>query len=181
METYLQKHKNRITLALLLVVIISMVAMRVFDAPLKNEDSLSGIVSFELAKTKDASVRILDSWGPQEKINAGLSLGLDFLFLILYSSFIALLIFNINNRLWKDQPLYKVGRLLIAAVFLAALFDAIENLALIQLLLGDIRQIWSSLAYYFAAAKFIILILCILYLLLNWLLLLFKQISVQKT
>lgn len=104
-----------------------------------------------------------------------LSLGFDFLFLFAYSSFIALLIFNINNKLWKNKPFYKIGKVLIISIFLAAFFDTIENIALIKLLLGDLKQVWSSVAYYFASIKFLIVFICIIYLLLNWILLLFKK------
>ena len=151
--------------------------MRNFDAPLKNEACKNGIVSFELAKNLDRSVKILDSWDEEAKINAGLSLGFDFLFLLIYSSFIALLISNINKRLWKNNSFYKFGNLLIVLIFIAAFFDIIENIALIKLLLDDLEQTWSSIAYNFAVIKFTIILICITYLLINWLLLLLKKMN----
>lgn len=151
--------------------------MRSFDAPLKNDICKNGIVSFELAKDLGKTVKILDSWDANAKINAGLSMGFDFLFLLMYSSFMALLIFNINNRLWKNKSFHKLGNLLIVLIFMAAFFDIIENMALIKILLGDLDQTWSSTAYYFALMKFAIILICIIYLLVNWLLLLFKKTS----
>lgn len=143
--------------------------MRVFDAPLKNEVCPNGIVSFELAKDLSVSKNILNSWDDNAKANAGLSLGFDFLFLIVYSSFIALLIYNLNNRFWKDKGFYKVGRVLVYLIFVAAIFDIIENIALIELLKDNLIQVWASIAYYFASLKFIFILICLLYVIINWL------------
>jgi hypothetical protein len=52
---------------------------------------------------------------------------------------------------------------LIYLVFLASFFDIIENISLILLLRGSIEQIWSSVAYYFAIMKFIILAVALLF------------------
>ncbi len=175
MNRFLKTYKNRITILLAIVVFVNVMVMSNFDAPLKNEVCEYGIVSFELAKDLDKSVKILESWDTKAKLNAGLSLGFDFLFLLVYSSFIALLIFNINNRLWKNNPFYKFGNLLIILIFVAAFFDLVENMALIKLLLGDLKQIWSSVAYGFAVMKFLIILICIIYLLVNWFLLLLKK------
>lgn len=177
MKSFIKTHNNRITILLLITVCINIIVMRSFDAPLKNDICKNGIVSFELAKDLDKTVKILDSWDANAKMNAGLSMGFDFLFLLMYSSFMALLIFNINNRLWKNNTFHKLGNLLIVLIFMAAFFDMIENMALIKLLLGDLVQTWSSIAYYFAAIKFVIILICITYLLVNWLLLLFKKTS----
>jgi len=57
--------------------------------------------------------------------------------------------------------------LLIWGVFLAALFDAIENIALLNLLSGNLNQVWSSMAYYFAVLKFSILAIVMVYILIN--------------
>jgi len=177
MKFFLKTYNNSIITLLSITVLINIIVMRNFDAPLKNEICESGIISFELAKDLDKTVKILDSWDANAKINASLSLGFDFLFLLIYSSFIALLIYNINNRLWKNNSFHKFGNLLIVLIFIAAFFDIIENIALIKLLLGDLEQIWSSIAYYFAVIKFAIVLICIIYLLINWLLLLFKKIQ----
>lgn len=175
MKQFLTSYNRSITILLLLAVLMNIVVMRIFDAPLKNELAKHGIVSFELAKDLHETTKILDSWDVHAKNSAALSLGFDFLFLLAYSSFIALLIFNINNRLWKNSSYYKIGRFLIIMVFIAAFFDIVENIALIKLLLGDLRQIWSSVAYFFASAKFGIITICILYVLCNGLFLLFKR------
>jgi len=156
-----------LTKVLLISLIILFAVMRYFDAPLKNPVSTSGIVSFELAKDLSKSQAILTSWDAISRTSAGMSLGTDFLFLLVYTSFISLLIHKLNERLWKYSNMYKVGHVLMWSVFLAGFFDCIENVALIQLLLGDLQQKWSTMAYYFAVLKFSLLVLSIFYIVLN--------------
>ena len=168
MKRFLKTYKNRLTISFIILVIVNIIVMRSFDEALQNEICKGGIISFELAKELDESVKILDSWDEKAKINAGLSLGFDFLFLLIYSSLIALFIYNINNRLWKSKPFYQLGRILVILIYVAALFDVIENFALIKLLSGELKQVWSSVAFYFASMKFGIILICISYILINW-------------
>jgi hypothetical protein len=141
--------------------------MRYLDSYLITENAPNGIVSFEMAKDISKSKSIINSWDEKAKIAAGLSLGFDFLFLLVYSLFIAVVISRLNNSLWKDKYVYIIGKLLIGAIFIAALFDSIENVALIKIILGDSKQIWPLIAYYFASLKFIIILICILYIILS--------------
>jgi hypothetical protein len=161
--------EKKLTFTLLILVLSFIAVMRFFDAPLKNEVTPNGIVSFELAKELVVSKNILNSWDTQARTSAGMSMGFDFLFLIIYASFIALLMHKLNECIWKDTKIYKLGILLIWGVFTAALFDAIENIALIKLLLGDLEQTWSSIAFYFASMKFVLLISGILFIIVSWL------------
>jgi len=177
MKTFLKTYKTRITILLLIALILNIIVIKILDTPLKNEVCKNGITSFELAKDLDQTVKILDSWDTKAKISMSLSLGFDFLFLLIYSSFIALLIYNINESLWKKKSFYRFGNLLIVLIFVAAFFDVIENIALMKLLLGDLKQIWSSIAYYSAFIKFTIVLICIIYLLINWVLLIFSKKS----
>ncbi len=175
MESFIITYKKKLSVILLIVLLINIFTIRIFDAPLKNEVCKSGITSFELAKDLDKTIAILDSWDTNAKINMSLSLGFDFLFLIIYSSFIALLIYWVNTTLWKNKAIYALGKGLIILIFMAAFFDVIENIALIKLLLGDLRQLWSTIAYYFAVIKFAIVLVCIIYLLLSGIVLLINR------
>lgn len=168
-------NSKKILLALGLLLIFCIIAMGIFDVPLKNEVCKQGIVSFELAKEVSVSTAIINSWDVKAKISAGLSLGFDFLFLLVYTSFIALLIYRINTKLWKGKAFYKIGKIIIIATFFAGFFDVIENISLIRLLQGNLAQSWSSIAYYFAILKFGLLVLSILYLIFNWVFLLFRR------
>ena len=167
--------EKKLTFVLLLLLLLTISAMFYFDSFLKNDVAEYGIVSFELAKNIDSSVSILNSWNEKAKTFAGLSMGFDFLFLIIYASLIAILIHRLNEQLWKGKTFYRLGVMLIWLSFAAAIFDVIENIALIKLLTGNLKQVWSSLAYYFAIPKFLFVILGILYIIINFLYRLIKK------
>ncbi len=154
------KNKNRFTIILLVLLLISIGVMRYLDHFLITEISPNGIVSFELAKELSKSIEIINTWNATAKTAAGLSMGFDFLFLLIYASFITWLVYLINDRLF-----IKSKNILILLPFIAAFFDILENMALIKLLLGNLQQKWSSLAYYFAVIKFGLLIVAISYVL----------------
>jgi hypothetical protein len=176
-EKITKRTEKKFTYSVLYLLIISLVVMRYFDRFLINEITPHGIISFELAGTLDRAVEIINSWSTLAKTYAGLSLGYDFLFLILYTSFIAILIHKLNQRLWTNKPFYRIGELLIWAMFFAAIFDTVENASLIKLLIGARQQFWVSVAYYFALAKFLLIIVGILYIVVNSIFLLTKKKS----
>ena len=57
----------------------------------------------------------------------------------------------------------------------AALFDAIENVALIKLLLGTNNEIYSLIAFCFALIKFVLIGIGIIYLIIGLLTSLFQN------
>ncbi|MEN8186594.1 MAG: hypothetical protein ABFR05_05645 [Bacteroidota bacterium] len=157
------KNRNRLSITLLVLLLISIVVMRYFDSFLVTEVSENGIVSFELAKELSKSEQIINAWDDHAKYAAGLSLGFDFFFLIIYASFLAMLIFQINNQLFLKSKYNYFKNVLFLLPFIAAFFDVLENIMLIKLLLGDLQQKWSTMAYYFAFIKFGLLIIAISY------------------
>ncbi len=164
------------TIVLLLLLVVIMGMMRYFDASLVNSVCKDGIVSFEFAKDLENSKAMINSWNAQSTKAAYSSLVLDFLFLIVYSTFIGLLIHKIIKQTKENSFISNLGVLFIWGVFLAALFDVIENIALLNLLSGNLNQVWSTLAYYFAIAKFSILAIAIIYILINSALLLIRKL-----
>lgn len=164
----LSLEKQKRNLIFLFIFMIIMVAiMRFFDSELKNNIAPSGIVSFELAKEVSQSEMILNSWNDTAKSFANLSMKFDFIFLIIYGLFLGLLVHRLNESVWKQGSIYQLGILICWSIFLAAIFDVIENLALMKLLKGDLQQIWSTIAYYFAWMKFALLALGILFVILS--------------
>ena len=171
------KTEKKLTFSLFYLLIISAIVLTYFNQSLENEIAPYGIFSFELAGSLDKSVEIINSWSPLAKTFAGLSLGYDFLFLLIYTLFIALMIHKLNERLWAGKAFYKVGELLIWSMFLTSIFDAVENVSLIKLLIGSYKEYWSSVAYAFAIGKFVLIFISVLYLIYNTALLLFKKSS----
>lgn len=158
--------RNTLIISLILL-ILSIAVMLTFDGYLKNEVAPNGIVSFELASSLEESKAIINSWSEQSKTAAGLSLGFDYLYMLIYGGFISLLLLRVKNHFQQKPFLRKTARLALMGVWVAVLFDGIENYGLIRLILGDVREVWSSVALYFASAKFIILLAVIIYLLIT--------------
>ncbi len=172
---YVLKNKVKITLILFVLLVISIAVMRYLDSFLTTEVVPNGIVSFELAKEISVSAAMINSWDAQAKAAAGISLGFDFLFMLLYASFLAMLVLRVNEKILSDSTSKSLKKVLISAPFMAAFFDMIENVALIRLFLGDFHQIWSLTAFYAATIKFTILFIVIVYILFGGVILIFKR------
>lgn len=162
------------TILVFVLLILGIVLMRYLDSFLINEIATHGIFSFELAKDVKVAENIINSWGVIPTTAAGYSLIFDFIFLVIYSLFIALLVHYINEKVWKNSSFYNVGIVLIYAQFIAAFFDAIENIALLQLF-KNATQFWTSIAYYFAFMKFILIFLGLLFIVVSWIVKIFRK------
>lgn len=169
--------QKRMTIFLLVFVIVMIAIMRFFDAPLKNETAPNGIVSFELAKELSNSKAILYSWSEFSKPFANLSMTFDFLFLVIYSLFLSLVTHRLNEKVWKKGKTHQFGIVICYLIFLAAFFDVIENIALMQLLKGNLQQIWSSIAYYFAVMKFGLLVLGLVFIVVSFVKMIIKKFN----
>lgn len=147
----------RALIVALVLSVLLLVAMRILDAPLRSPVAPRGIVSFELAKNMEASRQILASWNAQAKMHAALSLGLDYLFLIVYALFISLACVQVGKALQGHRSLLAaLGGVLAWSQFFAAILDAVENLVLISLLLNFERLGYPAVARTCAIIKFII-------------------------
>lgn len=165
----MEKLYNKQTLIVTgIITIIVFLALRTFDAPLRNETTPGGIVTFEFAKDIETAENIINSWDENAKLNAGLSIGIDYLFLIAYSLFFSISIFLISNNFQnKFVLLRKIGMAFTFLLLFAGLCDAIENYALIQLLLGSQNAMFPTIAYYFASIKFILIGFGLIYILIG--------------
>ena len=100
----------------------SMICMHIIGYPLVNETAPRGIVSFEFAGTLPIAQRMMASWGAKGLISAGLSLGFDYLFLVVYAICIALGCVLVARALqYRVTVLIPIGALLAWAQFLAAI------------------------------------------------------------
>lgn len=130
---------------------------------LRTAEAPQGIVSFELAGNESRAAEMMASWSPQAREAARYSLWVDYLYLVLYSSCIALgcvLAAEGVRRYGVHWPsLWYVAAW---AQFAAALLDCIENAALLQVLNGARGDFWPLLARWCALPKFAIVALGIL-------------------
>jgi hypothetical protein len=159
-----------------------MAVMNVINGALITDISPSGILSFEFAGDLTSAQRMVETWGHSGGVQAGISLGLDYLFLVAYSWSIALGCVLVA-RSFDPRSSFQIiiGVTLAWAQFGAAFLDAIENYALIRILLGTQQELWSVVAKWCAIPKFILVAAGIVYILLGAVLALLMKTSRGKT
>jgi len=158
------KAQKRLWLGSLVISAVTLLSIKVLDESLVNDAAPSGIVSFEFAGSITRAQQILSSWDASQKIRCALSLGIDYVFLVSYALFLSVGCVYIANALKSRRLiLAEIGFLLGWTQFMAALLDAIENTALIQLLLGSRNEIYSWTAWGCARIKFTLVGLGLLY------------------
>lgn len=158
-------HQKHAFLVLIPLTFLLMFALIVIDRPLKNAIAPQGIVSFELAGDMAKAQAILGSWGAEDRIYAGLSLGLDYLYLFVYAGAVGLgcmmVVHTLGKRTGPVPP--ALGIMLAWALIVAGALDAVENYALIQLLLGSTQAALPTIAKACALVKFALVGLGLLY------------------
>ena len=173
-----QERIGKYLVPLILLTLILMFAMNWLSTPLINYDAPNGIISYELAGNINAIHSILTSWDTNAQLIASLSLGLDYLFLVTYSTTIGM------GCIWasvaftsRGSFLLNTGVLLAWGQWLAAIFDGIENAALIKLLLGDLQSPWPQVARICAIMKFALITMGLIYFIVGAFLRIFQRTS----
>jgi hypothetical protein len=150
--------------ALLALTIVLTVALQAVNAPLKTPAAPQGIVSYEFAGTTTAAQSILDSWDAGAKVQAGFSLGLDYLYMPAYALTIGLACSWAARVLGgRRRRLGSLGRVLAFGLGLAALLDAVENYALTTMLFSAAAEPWPAVARWCATGKFALIIAGLVY------------------
>lgn len=137
--------------------------LQYLDAPLKTTAAPLGIVSFELAGTQKQVQAILVSWDSYARLHAAFSLGFDYLFMLLYTTTIAL------GLIWQTERVSTLGKRLGVGLAwsmgIAGIADATENVLLWKILLERAPDFFPPLARIAAITKFVLIILALFYLL----------------
>jgi hypothetical protein len=154
-------------LPLLALTLILFAVFRVLDAPLRTAAAPNGIVSYELAQTPDAAQAMINSWDARAQLFAAFGLGIDYLFMPAYALTLSLGILLAAGR--HPGVFARLGTWLGWGALAAALFDAVENFSLWQILTGNIQPNWPGLAATCATVKFALLLLGLAYALPGWL------------
>jgi hypothetical protein len=142
---------------LLVLTLVVMASLQGLGGPLQTAAAPLGIVSFEFAGTLPAAQTMVESWGATGRVHAGLNLGLDYLFIVAYASTIGLgCVLVARSLAGRFGVVYPVGAALAWALLAAGLLDALENYALIRVLLGSPSAAWPAVAQWCAIPKFLI-------------------------
>ena len=159
---------RKVLIPLTLLTFLLMITLNWISTPLNNPSVPNGIISFELAGNVETARTILASWDSKAQLIASLSLGLDYLFLAVYSTAIGMgCIWSMTAFTPQKSLLMKIGVLLAWGQWFAAFTDGLENAALIKILLGDLQAPWPQAARIFAMIKFSLIALGLLYIMIG--------------
>ncbi len=141
------------------------------------------IVKFELAKTERAALAIINEWKAAGKFEKAVeSINLDNIFVVLYSITISLgcRFFSIHTR---NKALRRAGLFFSSLIFVGGICDVIENISMAKSLATNVTAHTAELAYMMAGIKFTIIIVCLIFILvcfLIWLMRKFQQFVPSK-
>jgi hypothetical protein len=161
---------DRMIWPLVLISLLMLFILNLVGLPLITPASPYGIVSFELARNEVQASAILASWDQAAHLRAAFSLGLDFLFIPLYTAALTLACLWAARfrRRRRRLPSWLVligipGIPLAWAQLGAGLLDTVENIALVRMLFGMVSSPWPQIASICAFTKFILIVSGILY------------------
>lgn len=166
--------RTRIFVPLLIATLIITLLFRFIGPAQPTAGGTPTIVDFELAGSVQKADQIINAWNANDHIRAGFSLGFDYLYMPVYSTTIALACVMAAGVL-KRKAWTSIGLLLAWGLWIAALFDAVENLALFTELLGSNVAPWPSAAQICATIKFGLILLGLLYVVVGVVLRLIKK------
>lgn len=164
LESIASERRKKYFWPLLAATLVVMALMNAVGAPLVTSSAPYGIVSYELAGSVSAAEAILASWDQDARLGAAFSLGFDYLFMLVYSTTIALAcVWAADVVRGRGWPLASLGRPLAWGQWLAACLDALENLALAVILFGSPVSPWPGIARWSAVLKFALIFLGMMY------------------
>jgi hypothetical protein len=186
LQTISPASRKPLFFAFLAGTLVLFAVFRVLDAPLQTPAAPNGIVSFELAGTPFQAQAILDSWNEPSYLAssvagepvsgmvspafsfAAFGLGIDYLFMPVYATALALGILLAASR--HNGSFFTLGAWLGWGAYAAMLFDGVENYVLARMLL--LNEVWSpypQVAAFSASIKFGLLSLGLFFALAGWL------------
>ena len=114
-----------------------------------------GIVGLEVAGSVAAANEVIGSWDRRDVIHAAFGTGLDYLFILAYANSVALACIW-GRRVFGHRWLIALGGLLAWAAWLGGLLDAVENVALLDMIRGPVSSPWPQVAAWCAYLKFVL-------------------------
>ena len=152
----------------LLLTLAAGLALALIDAHLRIPTSPLGIVSYELCAYQQACRQIVESWNPHQQLMAALSLGVDYLFMLVYPAAIWLALLLVVAQLAAKLQRFTV--VTAWSAWGAGISDAVENYCLTQMLLSPGASEYAWPASICASIKFAFLGFTLTWLLLSYLL-----------
>jgi len=161
---------QKVFMVSLIGTIVLIISLQIIGRNLVTPLSPMGIVSFEFSSNMQNADSIMSSWNETGKISAALNLGLDYLFILMYTTTLlsGCIVLTKCASYEKGKTIKYLSKVMIISSVVAALLDVIENFALIRILTGNGSDNLAALAMYCAIPKFILVGLVILFIISLW-------------
>ena len=179
LECVPRRYRKPLFFTFLALTLILLAVFSILDRPLQTGAAPDGILSFELAGNAQTARAITDSWKQQSLllsavagqtnpdivntpyVFAAFGLGIDYLFMPVYA--LALAFGTLLAARRHDGHLKSLGALAGYSAFAAIPFDALENYALLCILLGEVQSGYPALAAFCAIVKFGLILFALAY------------------
>jgi len=148
------RYMKRLLLVLLGLFVLTLIAIGVVDLELRTPVSPMGIISFEFCGFTSTCEEILSQWGTEGQKLAMFSLGIDYLYMVLYPSVICVGLLLVAAKV--PARINNITRGLAWVALCAGVADAFENYFLIRILLSGTGETSGFLAGAFATTKFFV-------------------------
>jgi hypothetical protein len=142
---------------------------RTMETDVRTPPLNAGVVEFELARTAEQAQAVVQSWPAGARLLIAFGLGLDYLFMPVYATLLAV------GSLWAGKVLGQrrlpgagLAPFLAWAMWGAAVFDAVENLALLAMLRDggeSLMPLEAGTAFVCAVIKFGLILVGVVYIL----------------
>jgi len=144
--------------------ILLMIIFAWTGAPLFTSAAPQGVIYLQLAGSVEKAQQIIASWDKTARLMAAFGLGLDYLFMVVYPLTIGLAcIWAADILRFHHWPLAALGAWFAWGIWLAALLDAVENIALTILLIRPVVAPWPQVAHWCVTVKFSLIFIGLVY------------------
>lgn len=143
--------------------ILMMGALQWQGASLKRNMSPRGIIELEMATQPRQVFLLMEVW---DKSVVKMNIWIDFLFIVCYVAFLALASEAVSGK-WKNQSFKMIGLTLARVAFVIGVLDIGENLLMLQTIAGNFTVVSLQMTHYFAAIKFTLAAIVLIYLLIS--------------
>jgi hypothetical protein len=165
MWSNLEKHPHRVRVVVGLVILQFGVAALAAPSAGRMAERGVGVLQMQFMRTSERAAEYLALLGPQGIDAAQLGLYLDFAYLVLYALAVSAACIVVAARAAElgRTGLAAMGRRIAWFAPIAAGCDAVEGVALLVVLGGNVDQPWPALVFGFAAVKWALVAVAIAY------------------
>ncbi len=174
------QRRSRFLLISFTVTVLFSVAMSVISMPLSTAAAPYGMVSLEFARNALAAEAILQSWSPDLIPRAILVTALDFLFILAYITAFGLACSWVADRLQPYSRFWSnLGLVSRSGIIAAGVLDAVENVALLQVLFGNVSPFWIRISFLSASIKFVLISIALIYMIFGFAFIMMRKVAAR--